>query len=367
MGTKQKVGICRTGVFVCYFVIAGGITEGSEDLDAVLNAWEHRMNSTKTAVFHWQGTSQQPEFQKRVEGKMSTSGESTFECTTQLMFEGFDGKRVFHETNAPVRNGETGYMEQRFIKTSVIGDVETDLFKFDRAESYEARKIQANAQNALFSLATKPLTLTYRVLEPRMGGYQRSKFRMTPRRAEIGGAQCVVVAIGTETAPQYSEFWVDPTKDYSVVRYRKMASGKLRHQIDMEYREDPTGWIPKRWKMITVDNDGSLRSSLEDELTNLSLNASLPDSDFDIEIPEGTLLTDYRTGREWFMVGADGNERMISKDEASATYVQNMQETFPKHTRQLAGRTTTPVLTWILGGAVVFVILLSSVAMWKRH
>lgn len=105
--------------------------------------------------------------------------------------------------------------------------------------------------------------------------------------AKIGDVSCAVVETRVHDGRQ-EDYWLDPARDYLLLREHHTLNGQDWRRADISYRHDPKfGWVPAGWDDVIVGESGSLVFSATDSVTEVSLNQPIPDSEFHIEIPKG--------------------------------------------------------------------------------
>ena len=93
-----------------------------------------------------------------------------------------------------------------------------------------------------------------------------------------------------QTEPAY---WADPERGGAVARYEYVNPGIVK-TIDVTHEDrGDLGWVPARWTVTLLESNGSPRLIEEAELTDLEANPALPDDLFDVQPPEGELVSRY--------------------------------------------------------------------------
>jgi hypothetical protein len=112
-------------------------------------------------------------------------------------------------------------------------------------------------------------------------------------------------------------YFVDPVRDYVVMRTRNEYKGSAQQQIDISYvPSDVCGWVPSSWKDQDYSSDGALIGESEKHILSLKLNEEQDAEQFELEFPPGTRLSDTGTGR-YYQVQPNGDmlERAPNWDE----------------------------------------------------
>jgi hypothetical protein len=93
-------------------------------------------------------------------------------------------------------------------------------------------------------------------------------------------------------------YWLDPDRDYIVLRELRMADGRECSRTEISYRADPKfGWIPTGWKEAAVDERGGFDDLLTSKVTELAINEPLPESTFRLVFPKGAEINDVPNQR----------------------------------------------------------------------
>jgi hypothetical protein len=140
-----------------------------------------------------------------------------------------------------------------------------------------------------------PILLAFRPLDANFARFKPADFRVSPVRGKIGDVVCVIIeTIEAWERPPIS-FWLDPARDYIVLRKHETLNGQDTARTDISYRNDPTyGWIPDAWKYSYVGNAGTDPMFWTDKVTASGINVPIPASEFQFEFPKGTRVTDLR-------------------------------------------------------------------------
>lgn len=122
---------------------------------------------------------------------------------------------------------------------------------------------------------------------PKIGDPEQAKCRVLPYRGKIDGVSCTIV-IASEPRSDHVFYWLDPNRDYIVLREHRMADGREYSRTEISYRSDKQlGWIPTGWKEAVVDEHGGFDDLVTSQVTELVVNEPLPESTFRIDFPKG--------------------------------------------------------------------------------
>jgi hypothetical protein len=121
-------------------------------------------------------------------------------------------------------------------------------------------------------------------------------------------------------------FWVDPARDFLLVRFTTERAGKLGHQVDIEYAmDDSNGYIPNKWSIMVLNASGGLSFTEEAKLTTYEINPEIKSDLFDLDFPIGSWVTNNREeGKDGkpteYIIRPNGEKRIILPQERGASY-----------------------------------------------
>ncbi len=146
----------------------------------------------------------------------------------------------------------------------------------------------------------------------------------------VEGRKCILAKAKSLTPRLEEHYWIDPSRDYSIVRYTAETEDKTRFQLECTHKLDSKGvWIPAKWVVTRLAPNGSILSLATNELKDCRFDVAVSAEDFDIQFPAGTVVTDGTTrparGRSLtshYLVMPDGSKRVMTPEEHAATYEQ---------------------------------------------
>ncbi len=179
--------------------------------------------------------------------------------------------------------------------------------------------IYAHKRNDACSLLyTTPLLITYRALDPEVQKFKADSYKLLPNREMLDDRPCLLLAEQADARRNiHKSWWVDPARDFVVVRYNAIYTANKQPAIQMtlRHRQDPKhGWAPQAWRIDTFRPDGQLMDSNQCTVTDYQINLEAPAEEFQFEFPPGTLVYDHRASKEYIVRG-DTSERIIEKHE----------------------------------------------------
>ena len=144
----------------------------------------------------------------------------------------------------------------------------------------------------------KPIIWAHRPFEPNFDLFELSNFRVSPERGKIGDVTCVIIeSIPAAKGPPTS-YWLDPARDYLILRDHRAFQDQDIQRLDISYRKDPTyGWEPDAWSQSHVGRNGTSPMWMSGKVTAVSINQPIPAAEFQVDFPKGARVTDLRNER----------------------------------------------------------------------
>lgn len=339
--TRNRAGtrtlLAFAGVLLCR---PGLATDGR---DAIREAWQNRQSQVGSLHFEWT-----QEMRRRSPAAPTPLGEQgdagggsekqlqvliPQQCSFRL-----DGDKIDYRCETP-----DGLAHQMPIVYRSSFDGSTSR-RFGDAPESEVQAGSGFVESAPHAFDTnrielRPLILTYRPLHPTIGRIDLGEHRVLDQRRPIGSHSCLIVEESHER-PVKKSYWVDPDRDYIVLRYVSSYKGREGLRQDIEYEHDADhGWIPKRWKLLVTDDEGLPRQTTEAVVTHYTLNAPIPAEEFTFAFPDGTLVADKSDG------------------EAKDHWVGG----------KLSPRTSSHRLIWLLGIGAILLAIIVYVRRTRQH
>lgn len=150
-----------------------------------------------------------------------------------------------------------------------------------------------NGNKSFLHIGNYPFLFAYRMQEPKLfsSSVTTDSLKVNDKRVLLDGRNCVVLR-----APRFS-LWVDPSREFVIVRYRRHGANpeKTLVQMELDYSKVPAdGWVLTGWTKTRFSPAGTVTSSTRTTVTEYEMNPKIPDSEFQIEIPDGALIWDAR-------------------------------------------------------------------------
>lgn len=335
------------------------------DKSEIIGSIRLRQSSVRSAKFTWtEEVYESKEGRARVEllkAKLKVTPSQSPEESTYLQKQSFsfEGDKTNH-VSVDRMFGESGQfmnVPSRSTFDSSIRmmlDGPNDQTKYPYGRIYKEGEL--NQDLSLLSL--EPILQAYFLFNDRMRLISETRCNIkgeeTIEDTETGEERrCVVLADKHESGVLTRIFWLDPNRQFVVVKYALTTGDRrIQRQTDFQYSQDPRfGWIPKGWTIKKYTTNGMLISSVVSTVQNYELNTQFAREEFSIEFPVGTYVNNMRDGRD-FIVLAGGRKREIMPAEMGATY----ERLLTSKQGEAAVRTHSNRGWWIAGNAIVIMI-----------
>ncbi|HET6327733.1 MAG TPA: thioredoxin family protein [Planctomycetaceae bacterium] len=141
-----------------------------------------------------------------------------------------------------------------------------------------------------------PLILTFRPFDPAFG-WKRERCRLVTDNDLVGQTPCIVIQ--TDELSKSERCWVDPARDYAIVKWEKRPLRMPSVSVTIDYQNDKLhGWIPVRWKRDLRGASPEATGTAEAVVAHYEVNESLPKETFAPVFPAGTAVADSLVPRE---------------------------------------------------------------------
>lgn len=159
----------------------------------------------------------------------------------------------------------------------------------------------------------RPWLLHFRPFSTAVPNLSADRLKVVRLDSLAGGRKCTMV----ETLPQKDFpltgiYWVDPKRNFSIVRYVEKIRGIPAFELNIEYQPDPiVGWVPSAWNAALANE----RFATLDRILRYEINPKFTEADFKIEFPEGTIVFDRDLGYRYLLL-SNGKKRKITPEES---------------------------------------------------
>jgi hypothetical protein len=268
--------------------------DGQTDWRAQINdAWQERQNEARTLQFEMRAETRMRKMESRDE----------FTERTSVLALSFDANKFSLRRKTIAQDG-TPQLEELYDSHST-SDGRTS-HNYSGTTSPEARGTGSIADSPYPLEATlmsiRPVTLVYRPLNTELTAFDLSNCTLKERDAMVDDKRCWMIVDGQTKAHSGLSYglWLDPARAFIPLRYQSWIHGDNSVQIDIDYRQDEEiGWIPASWEMTQLDLDGNLALTNFYRVDRAAFNMDIPESEFSVAFPAGTLITNKITGIEY--------------------------------------------------------------------
>lgn len=287
--------------------------------ETVFQAWKARQDRTRTFKYAWDQSMTYTK--KTLPGKdflQSPSLPAKDTTVRRRLSLSVDGRRMRHTNDGDAWiSGEERFSSQSYVS----------VFDGRSSKSFYQHHASANADHPLgFVLANsknpdvdllncRHLLIHYRPFHPEMGIGKPSEWRLTQHRGVVRGVECAILEKQAGSLRQ--SCWVDPKRDFAVLRYTTHVGQGLINQLEGSYEQDPEhGWVLSSWTITTFAQGVLLvLEHAENTATQRLINSPLDESAFQFSFPVGTIVEDS-VERSRYLVREGDKKRIITLDES---------------------------------------------------
>jgi len=276
-----------------------------DELATILKAWEERQRLSAAVVVAWEEHHDAPD----IDWLSANSGDLALkELAEREGAEAVFAKipRVKYQQHKTIKLTDLYYryaFKGHRTIDGVLQPQELDIaMDGEKVVNFSAaykvgRPPGANVYKAEKSLAPNtsylPIVFCTRPFDVRVGGLKASEFTVVDRREVIEGVEFVKLQWREAKSKDYVLLWLDPLHGYLPRRASTFRDEKLIHQVDIEFEADLAATHPLGWRSVTHKLAiGS--SSVVAKVVKWDVLKSLPRSEFEIEFPVGTAVSDFR-------------------------------------------------------------------------
>jgi outer membrane lipoprotein-sorting protein len=115
---------------------------------------------------------------------------------------------------------------------------------------------------------------------------------ISSEKAFVNDIECVVMY------HQGGKLWVDPSREYILLRHAFIKRGRTYGQNDITYKQDKADWVPKSWTRSVLARDETVKVREEHIISNCLLNQTIGEEAFRIDYPDNTKKFIEQPGRK---------------------------------------------------------------------
>lgn len=340
----------------------------------IQKAWEDRQSRVKSARVTW--VARQTDTKGSLSllmgkrgnphGKTIPPQDTSFDVPSSLFLDGEKVKYRRHEQQWSHKQG--GYRRAEYI--SVFDGIGGKaLWQYGTGKKdhptgsvrHEVYFLDAAAPDL------RPLLMTYRALTPTLRCCDIREYSLTGRRAMVSGRSCLELQRQARGGETVERLWIDPGRDYLVLRYTVIRKERVEHKIDVRFRRgsSETGWLPQGWDIVTLSQAGQVLYSSRATVTDIQINSGINDAEFGLDFPPGSLIGDLKAS-QWYWVKPNGDKRIIQKGERALTYEQLLNSEPDNAQPQPFYRTWLGILL-MAGASIALILLLGRIWFRRKH
>lgn len=261
-------------------------------LDQIEKAWKARGEKVRTADFRVHQASTQFKGGLTALGYPSAQEKTT--PPTDVRSE-WDGRFLLEGTKLRVDEGQAMWngTEMASVRRTVLMDR-------DGRKSLEVGARPAPqggiSRDGSYTEATatnwRPLTRLVRGLDPGMRTFRIDDLVVTGVKSVVNGRACEQL-VQKLSAGDRMEYWLDPARDWVLVRESYVHSGVQQTQHDIEYERHPEGgWVPTGWDHRSTAGGNHPVSVSKTRVTAVAINQPIAPGEFTLTFPAGTQVLD---------------------------------------------------------------------------
>ncbi len=370
----QLLVVATSGFLACGQLLAWN--QSTPTVEQVEQAWESRQLRTRTANFEWKEMNfiSKGALGPRLDSNRKSTKNLPQMPPTDITMEmsrsvSFDAGLLRFSRTGTEFNLVSGTCGEVSYVAAFYGDEYKSFFQEGPVWGGQIAPVGFVSTDSRHLAHDKfhdlPILLTYRGCDPTTCGWNLRDFSLDPHKvAVVDGHKCVFLNRSFQSQTN-DTFWVDPQRDFIVLRVVSSRPGKTT-TVDISYREDPShGWVPSTWQSVAVGAiSGRLFQQSNATITAWEINVDIAPSTFQLYFPTDTVV---REGDDTYLVRRDGGRRRITDAEIrrGASYdemlnTESGQAAIPGNASDFAGN-------WILVVAISLPLAISVLFLLRRR
>lgn len=326
-------GVVRSRIFLVLAMVALGCLGGGPaatsahavaTLDEIVEAWRSREQRTRTAKFEWteSETVAAGSMPPPLMGDLPSPGPPEDVTLQRKVALTLDADMLRYEYEGPqwVVNRQQ-FLPRRYLYvfdtkqgTTYFGDDLREVRRFNPVGFITGPERMGEFNN----WRLLAVLLHCRACDPKLVRFDPAAYRVSSKLGAVGERQCVILE-PKEQSLRPTSYWVDPERDFAVLRVEQSFEGKPVDKLDVSYKRDRlAGWVPWSWKEVNVaDKTCELRYQYSATVTKYEVNSSIPASEFQFNFPPETEVVDTRDGTHYIVRPGDA-KRIVTPRERDA-------------------------------------------------
>lgn len=366
---------CRIVLLVSWALGFACVALGQEPLrvETVRGAWKEREARVRTARFNWKQTvfavkgaydDGKEIVMERNGGKDPGTNPPEDHSYTSNCSLSIDGDRLAFEFSQ--RDWDSTLQKYADTRTDYKFDGKKQLSLHHRGfTDWPVALIRAMPRGAQLTWDTGPVLRNLRGINEKLRAEDLDEYASSGAVLALAGGRGQELL--SKRTPTNSErhLWIDPEREYVVLRYTIGPPNRPTRQIDLKYKPDGTvGWVPAEWKIVEASmKDGRICFTTTATVTSYSINEPIDEATFAFSLPLGCRVVDETSTPHDYLIRDDGSTRVMESSDFGKTYQEIVSTPGPQlsvGSRRLAG----PLLAAFVGLGVL--LLAAKVWLFRR-
>jgi hypothetical protein len=362
-----------TALIIVAFAGAASSAEPQVTARQIVDAWSARQSAARSFRFVWvesvtmpKGSMMTPDWPASMNPrKLYVPPETSVVDRTYTVVVDGDKRRT-------ERDGVAVSREDQLFRSEHVVAFDGEILKGYMTSppgSHPTGAVSAGKDGSALEVYLYPVYMTFRPFHRVMGEFDKqemldpARFAVDSRRVPIGGRPCILLNELPGTAkPSTRSLWLDPERDFVVMRYVQRQGEIVQFQIDIrEHRREAPAWVPMAWKMVIFQGVGRMVESMTAKVRDHAVNPAIDPRAFDVDFPPGTWVEDLRAGttvpESIYIVQSGGKRRPVTLAEARVYTYEELFNSEPGMARKGGGMSRYRV-TLAIAGALATVALL---------
>jgi hypothetical protein len=268
--------------------------DGPLTVERIAEAWGRREAALRSGVIEWEEDEVRapPMLPGRQAARPETPGPPPGLLSAKSRFA-WSASGVAYERDGPIYHGDKGVYVPTIYANSVHKGEHRDLNTPKDGSAARGTRYRSRRLLSADDIHLMPVSAWARGKSDGLGPFALKEYRLRGDAEVVGGRACKVLerSSGERTVLIY----VDPARDFVVVRYEVVVEGATKVRYDVEYDPASPHHAPSGWT-IEVMSGKKLTQRTKGRVTSSRINAPVDDSLLEISFPGGTRLHDEATG-----------------------------------------------------------------------
>lgn len=302
-------------------------------LEDILAAWKARQEMAHSLRFSWNGSVTEVVFAGALDPEAPSRDEKVVLRGRRTYSLILDGKQIKLTSEGKKKRSAPDehlqWLDQKYVfvlneQTHLVHFLARELEPLVPSQAPSTATIREKSGSGGISrnMHVDPVVMHFRAVDPEVTNIE-GNLSLTDRTGMVEGRRCWIV---WEEGRRPTEYWVDPRRDYAIVRMRSFsfyAPGQCLIDNEISYTEDVhVKWVPASWRGTWFDKEtGEAEKSWEYTVSSYAINPEVDLSVFDYQLSPGTRVTDRRRSPlVQYILREGGEKRIITAAESALPY-----------------------------------------------